>query len=563
MLLMPLQVPVRVATVELDGFPSEVFCLHSTAVRFPRFRLPSSGWKRRVAQFFIGLGILFLTLLLLGIAFAVAIQSPQVQRWVFEKSLKWKPPTAADLAAETPGKPSYNGPLGDATTVQTAGDFYRTDRIWNVRLGFTQPQWQGIQHTNIPSVRDWMDPKDHTIQLRNPQASRNGLAGVLGFDFPWSSATVNIGGMEFESAGIRFKGNGTYLSALRSYRRPFKLNLSKIRKKQHLAGRTQYNLGNLSADMTCLSDTLGYEFFREAGVPAPRTTFARVFLDIQNQETNRLLGLYVMVENPDADWAREQFGVKNVALFKPVTYDLFSDLGTDWSAYDGIYDPKVPISESQKQRVMTTARWVSTASDEAFAAQAGEFFDLDEVAQFLACEVLLANYDGFLSNGQNFLMYLDPRTQRLGFIPWDLDHAWGEFPFIATAEEREQASIGHPWVGRHRLLERLMKVPAFQERYRQQLHRLLETLFVPERLNHRLDTLAATIRPLVAEWSPDRLAKLDRAISSNWDKGPRDGNPSDPNRPVWQLKRFFVTRAENVRQQLQGKTQGVVLQRRN
>src|SRR2546430_8936495 len=50
-----------------------------------------------------------------------------------------------------------------------------------------------------------------------------------------------------------------------------------------------------------------------------------------------------------------------------------------------------------------------------------------------------------LTDGQNFYMYLDPRSNKFGFIPWDLDAAWGNF-WIASRAEQERASIWHPWI---------------------------------------------------------------------------------------------------------------------
>jgi len=57
--------------------------------------------------------------------------------------------------------------------------------------------------------------------------------------------------------------------------------------------------------------------------------------------------------------------------------------------------------------------------------------------------VILANYDGILFDGQNFYLYLDPKSQKFGFIPWDLDSCWGAFE-LGITEERERASIWHP-----------------------------------------------------------------------------------------------------------------------
>jgi hypothetical protein len=169
-----------------------------------------------------------------------------------------------------------------------------------------------------------------------------------------------------------------------------------------------------------------------------------------------------------------------------VTYELFKDLGDDWKAYAGIYDPKTKTKSKHHRRVIELARFVTAASDSDFAGRVGEFIDLDEFARFLACEVVLSNYDSILDNGQNFLLYLDPRTDKFGFIPWDLDHSWGEFPLIGTADLRERVSLWHPWVGENRFIERMLTAGPFRERYRREIERLLETLFVPERLNRRL-----------------------------------------------------------------------------
>ena len=530
-------------------------------VPFPRLRLPASGWKRWLALIGLSIGLPIGLLFLLILAVVLALQVPAVQQWVYEKSLQWDAPTAEQLSKEIAGQPSYTGPVGEGKDVRTAADVFRPDRFWNVELAFTRPEWDAIQFDRVESVKDWMSSPHGEVKLRNPAASRNGLSGVLGFDLPWSTGRVSLGGVVFTNVGVRFKGNGTFLESLRSYRKPFKVHLTKNQKGATFAGRTQFNLGNLAADLTCLSDTLGYEFHREAGVPSPRTGFSRVFLSIEGVETNRLLGLYLMVENPDGEWAREQFTNAPVALFKPVTYELFSDLGTNWAEYDGIYDPKTSVTAEEKARVMEVAHWVTHATDDEFAAGLADRFEVPEIARFLACEVLLSNYDGIQSNGQNFLMYLDSRTQRFGFIPWDLDHSWGEFPFIGTAREREQASIWQPWVGRNRLLDRMFQVESFRAEYRKELERLLTTQLVPERLNRRIDELAAPLRPVISEWSTNRLAKFEIAVSDTWSEEVRETSPNDPNRPVWQLKRFIANRSRNVRQQLDGQVEGVVIQR--
>ena len=107
----------------------------------------------------------------------------------------------------------------------------------------------------------------------------------------------------------------------------------------------------------------------------------------------------------------------------------------------------------------------------------------------------------------------------------------------------------------------MLKVPDFKRRYRAELERLVESLFVPERLNARIDALASVVRPAIAEESPTKLGKFEIAVSNEWQSGARDGHPFDENRPVHQLKRFVANRAQSIRDQLAGKAEGVVITR--
>jgi spore coat protein CotH len=241
---------------------------------------------------------------------------------------------------------------------------------------------------------------------------------------------------------------------------------------------------------------------------------------------------------------------------------LFKDLGDDWQLYEGIYDPKTKLKPKQSRRLIALAKLITHAADDEFARQIGEFIDLDEFARFFACQVLLSNYDGPLDNGQNFLVYLDPRTERFGFIPWDLDHSWGEFPFIGSIVQRERASIWHPWVGENRFLERMLSVKDVRERYRKELERIRTTLFVPERLNRKVDELAPVVRPFIAEESRGRLAGFEREVRDER-SNPQPENDSARRRSGYALKHFFAARAESVNQQLEDRSDGIILSRRS
>lgn len=476
-------------------------------------------------------------------------------------SIKHEGRTVPGLAS--PAKPwpgEGQAQLPSAHSVRTAAQLFQTTNIWLVHLQFAADQWEAIQPKRIRPLPHFLQ-SDGTVLLRNPEAQRSGLAGVLGFDFDWAHAELEFSGLRFTNVASRIKGNGTFLGSLYGEKRSWKIDLNKFAKGQRLGDIDELTLNNLVNDYSSMSDALAYEFFREAGVPASRTAYAYVSVSVDGKWTAKPLGLYAMVEPVDGNFALEHLGSARAPIFKPVTYELFNHLGDDWSAYAEIYDLKTKATPAQQQRVIEFARLVTHAGDEEFAERLAEFLDLPKFSRYLACEVMLSNYDSFLSNGQNFYIYLDPDSNKFGFIPWDLDLSWGGFFLLGTTEERERASIMRPWVGRNRFLERVFRVKAFRDQYRAQLEELLARQFVPERLHRRVDEVASAIRDPVLAESDFRHGRFLEATSAKRRLEPIDEYESGAKRAAHQLHRFIDERAKSVRDQLDGKSRGIVLER--
>jgi len=532
--------------------------------KLARRTLNALAWTRWRRRFVIGVpSLVALMATIGGTAWYVDSLSghSRLMATFFFWSVRHEAKTVPGLAQPARPWPTDASPRLSATAIRSAEDLYQATNIWLAHLKFSRKEWKAMEPKRIGVLPNFFQP-DGTVLLRNPTAQRSGLAGVLGLDFNWAHADFEFGGRPFTNVAARFKGNGTYVTSLYGWKRPFKVDLNKFAKKQKLAGIDELAFHNLVDDRSYMSDALAYEFFRDAGVPAPRTAYAYLSISVEGKWQRQSLGLYVMVEAVDAAFAVDRFGSKTTPLFKPVTYELFEHLGDDWSAYAAIYDLKTRATAEQRQRIIEFARLVSRATDTEFAARLADFLDLDEFARFLAAEVLLSTYDSMLSDGQNFYLYLDPKSNRFGFIPWDLDLAWGGFFILGTTGERERASIWHPWVGRNLFLERVMAVEEFRRIYRAHLEDFCARLFVPDRLYRRIDQLAAVIRSPIAAESDFRLAKFDQAVSDKPAEHSREPGKSDgANRPVHQLKRFIKNRAASVRQQLEGKSKGVILER--
>ena len=106
-----------------------------------------------------------------------------------------------------------------------------------------------------------------------------------------------------------------------------------------------------------------------------------------------------------------------------------------------------------------------------------------------------------------------------------------------------------------------MAVEEFRRIYRVHLEDFLARLYVPERLNQRIDTIATAIREPIAAESHYRLNKLDQTIGLKPVAPRKWWNVLDF--PAHDLKQFIAGRARSVRSQLAGESQGIVLRRVN
>lgn len=385
------------------------------------------------------------------------------------------------------------------------------------------------------------------------EGKRNGIAVALGVEFEFVHADLEFEGRLLRDVGVRYKGNGTFMESRDSLKRSLKIDLNKFTKGQSLGDVTTLTLQNNVTDASMMNEVLAYRLYRDAGVPAPRTAYARVFVTVAGKHQRRYFGLYSMVEAVDKKLAERHFGTKQGAIFKPVTPSLFTDLGADWAAYNQIYDPKVDIRDEHKKAVMELSRFVTQSDDASFAARVGEFIDLPEFARFMAVMVYLSDLDGLLGVGQNLYLHWHPKSRKFQFIPWDQDHSWGQFG-RASQQQRDQLSIHHPWQGENFFLERMFKVEAFWELYLARFDEFAKTIFRPERIAQQVDQIAAVIRPAVQEESESKLARFDKVVAGELlsERGPFGGGQTKP------IKPFVTVRTQSVLDQLAGKSEGLV-----
>ena len=226
--------------------------------------------------------------------------------------------------------------------------------------------------------------------------------------------------------------------------------------------------GTTSGSSTPFREELGFWFFREFGVPAPRTDWFRVITGEQhaqqlliqqvNEKCLEMNGL-----NPDADLFKRNYVSP---YWEPHTNmengtDSIDALARNIREYD---------QEELHETVTTNLVW-------------------DEWMAYIVASVLSSNWDGFHNN---HWMYLDPDTQKWQIIPWDLDKAWG---FTDTNPMFAEMPIEFPLNGRAQHAARdtgpitgwVMKDDVFYEEYVNRLGAEFNNAFSEERMFAKID----------------------------------------------------------------------------
>lgn len=312
--------------------------------------------------------------------------------------------------------------------------------------------------------------------------------------FAYVRAKIELDGQRLDNVGIRLKGHFSYSASRNSIRRPMKLDFERFVSGQRFAGLAALNLNNHAVDPSQARETLAFDFFRALGVPAPRTSFALVYLHVPGLHDNEFLGLYTLLEEVDNKFLRRHFGSADGPLFKPGGMRGIAYLGDEWAPYAPKWNAKDELTAAQTARLIEFSRLIHKSDDAAFRASIESFLDVDGLLRYVAVSGAICNFDSFLSTGHNYYFYLDPMRERLAIIPWDMNMSFGGYSWVGTEEQIADTSIIHPYVDHNRLIERILAIPDYRQAYVRHVRALIEGPMSPVRVRQRLAEIAPHIR---------------------------------------------------------------------
>jgi spore coat protein H len=392
--------------------------------------------------------------------------------------------------------------------------------------------------------------------------------------YPWATCTFEAAGQRLTNVAVRFKGVSSMVRSPNAYKRPFKLDFDRGSKDRSFYGLEELYLNNNVNDATQMREALAYELFRRAGLPAPRTAFARVFLTIPGRIEKQHLGLYTLVEVVEGGFLKRHFAAKDGLLLKPAMMRGLPYLGDDWDAYVERYEPKGKVDPQLAEHFIGFTRFIRESEPEAFGAHLRDYLDTDRFLRFVALNALLANVDSFIGNGHNYFLHVHPTNRIATFIPWDVNEAFGMHPVSGASGDQMKTSILRPNADPNPLVERCLRDPQLAARYRAHCAQLLTNVFVARQLHADIVRIAAVTQPVV--FAETRRAKEDFQRTVLGTMRPDEGDTHQPRhdreyakdgyRP-WgfpdaveidniPLKEWITGREANARGQLEGRIQG-------
>jgi spore coat protein H len=281
-------------------------------------------------------------------------------------------------------------------------------------------------------------------------------------------ATVREGTQIFRDVAVRLKGNGSFQSLDKKPSLALKFNEFVPAQKFH--SHSKIFLNNSGQDKSYLCETISGQIFRDAGIPAARTAFARVDLN------GRDAGLYVVAEAINKEFLARHFKKSKGNLYEGSNNDVTDKLDQDSG------------DESTDQKDL---KELAQAAQEPDAAQRlnklGPLLDVDRFITFAAVETLVWHHDGYTMDRNNYRIYHDPTSGRLVFLPHGLDLLFG----------KSNAPLWPEWKG---LVARaVLDTPDGRKLYADRMTKLLSSVAPAATLQARAQEGAARIRPGLTE----------------------------------------------------------------
>ena len=223
-------------------------------------------------------------------------------------------------------------------------------------------------------------------------------------------------------------------------------------------GLEKFHLNNSVQDGTYLHEFVCSTLMALAGVPAPRVTHARVWLN------GRDLGLYVLKESFDQKLVQRHFRDDNGNLYDGgFCHEIDAGLEKD--------DGKGPDDASDLRALADACRDPDPA---ARWQRIEQLLDVEAFLTFVAMELMVGHWDGYSNNANNYRVYFAGKPGRAYFLPHGMDQVF---------QDPDSSVLEYPTT---LVSDAVLRNPAWRARFRKRLAELVPIFNVKDKLLAKL-----------------------------------------------------------------------------
>ncbi len=314
----------------------------------------------------------------------------------------------------------------------------------------------------------------------------------------WKPCTLKFEDKVWYHAGVRFKGNSSLTSTWQSgiWKLPLRFDFDQFEddypeiENQRFFGFKKLSLSSNYRDSSFLREKVAADIFRDAGVPAPRTAFYRVYVNHGNG--SEYFGLYTMVEIPADPMLDVYFGNSDGNLYKPegtgatfatddeASFDKENNEDeADWSDVKALFD----------------ALHSSRADAAAWRAALEKTLNVDGFLRWLAVNTLIQNWDTYGRMSHNYYLYNNSENGLLNWIPWDNNEALKGSDIAGVggngAVSLSLDEVTESWP----LIRYLADDPTYRTKYVSFVKEAAQGAFEPKKMKAIYKTASELIRP--------------------------------------------------------------------
>jgi len=301
-------------------------------------------------------------------------------------------------------------------------------------------------------------------------------------DYTYASILVN--GTTYREVGVKLKG------AAGSFRpvddRPaLTLNFDKKLDGQRVFGLRRLHLNNSVQDDSRMNEYVASELFRTAGVATPRVAWATVRIN------DRKLGLYVLKEAFETEFLKAGFGSAKGNLYeggfvRDIGRDMVKESGNGPDDHSDVLALQAATLEKD-----ATNRWTKLQ----------KLMDVGLFANYAALSVMLADWDGYALNRNNYRLYFRPGDGRAVMMPHGMDQLF----------QRPEMEMDSYWNGS--LAWSLFDTPQGRTLYEERCQQVFTNVFKLERITNLIaqaTEVLKTVDPVIVPRARDLTDRIER-----------------------------------------------------